>query len=82
MYLPAINLNKKIEIIAKSSFIITSRLHIGIAGAIFGVNTYVFNYSNKILYWQTERNEDNKRAYEIFESFTELREVDFDNKNY
>ncbi|WP_140187794.1 polysaccharide pyruvyl transferase family protein, partial [Providencia stuartii] len=47
-YVPNISNTEKINVISHSKLIITSRLHIAIAGSIFGKETIVLNYSQKI----------------------------------
>jgi polysaccharide pyruvyl transferase WcaK-like protein len=56
IYKKNISIDEKLSLIANASLVITARLHIAIAGSIFGKKTYALNYSNKMTYQQNEHN--------------------------
>lgn len=51
-YLPNLSVNEKLNLIKNSSEVITSRLHIAIAGKIFKKKTLAYLYSDKMYYFQ------------------------------
>jgi polysaccharide pyruvyl transferase WcaK-like protein len=55
-YRKELNVLQKLELVAEASLIVTSRLHIAVAGGIFSVPTIAFNYSSKMEYLQSESN--------------------------
>jgi polysaccharide pyruvyl transferase WcaK-like protein len=70
IYLGRLDTDEKLDYICNSSFIITSRLHVGVMAYLLNKNTYVYNYSNKIEYYYI--NNENKNYFKIFNSFREL----------
>jgi len=55
-YRKGLDIVNKLELVASASLIVTSRLHIAVAGSIFAVPTIAFNYSSKMEYLQAENN--------------------------
>lgn len=68
IYIPNLSTKAKINYILSSNMIITSRLHVGIAGALFKKNTFVFNYSDKINYYVKNK----LSTFKIFNQINQL----------
>ena len=68
IYIPNLSTNTKINYMLSSNMIITSRLHVGIAGSLFKKNTFVFNYSDKINYYVM----NNSSTFKIFNQINQL----------
>lgn len=54
IHLKELDIAGKLDAIATASLIITSRLHIAVAGSVFGIPTVAYNYSSKMEYQQSQ----------------------------